>query len=79
MTLQRTALPVMLPGATEFSATPEVVNELWAIQSLKRHPQWLDPLLDGTAGNSSFGRPRMAGNWALAYMGFVASPEFRTT
>lgn len=65
--------PETLPGATDFSRHPEVQDQLWAIQMLKRHPQWLDPLLSGTDLSSHFGRPRIEGHWALAYLAFVVS------
>jgi hypothetical protein len=63
----------MLEGATEFSRHPEIQDQLWAIMMLKRHPQWLDPLLTGTNLSSNFGRPRIEGHWALAYLAFVVS------
>jgi hypothetical protein len=67
-------LPVSLPQATEFSSEPELLNELWAIEALKQQPQWLTPLLEETdALASDFGRKRMEGKWALAYLAFVVS------
>jgi len=70
---QRTSLPVCLPGATEFSAEPQLLDELWAIRTLRQQPQWCDALLEGTNRNRNWGRPRIEGSWALAYLGFVVS------
>jgi hypothetical protein len=74
MSARRTSLPISLPGATEFTSEPEVLNELWAIEALKQQPQWLTPLVEETeALQSNFGRPRVEGSWALAYLAFVVS------
>jgi hypothetical protein len=74
MSARRTSLPVSLPGATEFTSEPEVLNELWAIEVLKQQPQWLTPLVEETGAlQSNFGRPRVEGSWALAYLAFVVS------
>jgi hypothetical protein len=67
------ALPVKLPGATEFSATPELASELWAVEQLKERPDWLEPLRAATSFKSHFGRDRIEGDWALAFLCFVAS------
>jgi hypothetical protein len=75
MSMNRNTLPVSLPGATEFSSEPEMLNEMWAIEILKQYPQWLTPLLEGTDLDSNFGRPRIQGRWALAYLAFVVSRQ----
>lgn len=72
--MRRNALPSILPGATEFSAAPDLRDELWAVRLLRRNPQWLDPLLEATSLNRNWGRPRIEGRWALAYLAFAASP-----
>jgi hypothetical protein len=74
MSTHRTTLPVSLPGATEFSDEPELLNEVWAIEALKQQPQWLAPLLEETEALSlGFGRPRLEGKWALAFLAFAVS------
>ena len=70
---RRNALPKALPGATEFSDQPEMQDQLWAIRKLKRQPQWLQILTNGTRIGRNHGRPRITGSWALVYLAFVVS------
>jgi hypothetical protein len=50
-----------------------MLDQAWAIRKLKAQPQWLSILLDGTEAERNWGRPRIAGNWALAFMAFTVS------
>ena len=73
MSGNRHTLPEQLPGATAFSDEPELLDPMWAVRKLKQNPQWLDLLEDATTLNRDWGRPRLPGSWALAYLAFVLS------
>ncbi len=73
MSGNRHTLPEQLPGATAFSDEPELLDPMWAVRKLKQNPQWLDLLEDATTLDRNWGRPRLPGSWALAYLAFVLS------
>lgn len=68
-------MPVVLKGATRFIGEPQLADELWAVRELKRHQRWLDKLLTDTDLERNWGRPRLPGHWALAYLAFVGSRQ----
>ena len=67
-------LPRVLEGATRFTEDRNELNSLWVVTTLKAHPQFWGPVRKALAqADSRFGRPRLPGDWALAYMAFVFS------
>jgi hypothetical protein len=71
--LKRSALPEQLPGATNFSEDGQHAHPKWFVETLKAHPQFWEPLREATSLNQQYGRKRLAGHWALAYLAFVVS------
>jgi hypothetical protein len=69
----RFAQPDRLIKATDFSGDPVVNDPIWLVKSIKQ-TKWvyrqLKDAADGLAAN--WGRRREAGEWALAFIGFLA-------
>lgn len=72
---RRTALPERLPKATNFKSDRHFAHPKWFIETLKAQPQFWQPLQEATQLGSRFGRRRLPGEWALAYLAFVVSHE----
>jgi hypothetical protein len=72
-TLRRTDLPVMLPGATQFTDDREVLTPLAVVRLLKQRPEILDDLAKATTVVHEGRKERLAGSWALAFVAFTCS------
>jgi hypothetical protein len=73
---RRTDLPQVLDGATDFHTDRGTFNPLWLITTLKAHPEYWADLREATEDAASqYGRKRMPGHWALAYLAFVVSKQ----
>lgn len=68
----KTGSPVSLDGATAFSVSGEL-NPIELVRLMKAHPAFSRVLLDGTRVRHRWGRRRIEGSWALAYLAFVTS------
>jgi hypothetical protein len=69
-----------VPRATEFSADPTFGDPDWLVDTLRSLPETrpiIDELIDATTVRHEDGRPRMAGDSALAAIAYVASKETR--
>lgn len=67
-------LPRRLEGATNFTKDRDELNSLWVVTMLKAHPQFWGPIRKALAqADSQYGRPRLPGDWALAYMAYAFS------
>jgi hypothetical protein len=66
--------PERLPGATHFSARPELCGSQNLVRLLKSEPWVWDDLREACAGlESRHARKRMKGHWELAAVAFVVS------
>lgn len=72
---RRGALPEQLPNATDFSSDRAQVNPKWFIETMKQRPEYWRPLKEATELSSPYGRNRIDGHWALAYLAFVVSGD----
>lgn len=71
----RSAAPVHLPNAAEFSAEPRFRSPLWLVSVIKSMPWLWRDLANATTVRHNWGRRRGPGRWALAYLAFVISGE----
>jgi hypothetical protein len=63
-----------LPGATEFSDDPRLMDPLWVMQSLKQTQRAVyDRLVAATTPPYRGGDRRRPGHWAPIYLAFVLS------
>src|SRR4051812_23449698 len=75
--MNRNELLITLPGATNYTQEAEDVDPIFIVRLLKAQPQIMKQLIDGTTVKvQSSGREREEGNWAAAYLGFVACRKF---
>jgi hypothetical protein len=68
-------LPEVLPRATEFTYDQQLVDPVWVLQELQRHPDVLDELLEATDLAKRYGRRRLPGKWALIQLAFTLSGQ----
>ena len=67
-----------LPGACAFSDDLELVDPVWFVREVKRHPQFLEPLRAAAAELlHDTGREREPGDWVLLYFAYVCSRATR--
>lgn len=69
----RSALPVHLPGAAEFSDEPDLQSVHWLLSTLKGMAWLWRDLRNATRIDKQWGRRRGAGDWSLLYLAYLVS------
>ncbi len=78
-------MPVSLKDATAFAKDAGELNAMWLVRQLKALPQFWEGLRTATSAQENWGseepphepwgRPRLPGHWALAYLAYVVSQQ----